>query len=108
MKDFINCPKCNKPLLNEASITRDGRDIWNKRCISASHSFTCIVIDPDGVSAIMIVTDINNNVIANWKMDNQTLCIVKGKNVVNIPFFEPDFSDYDKLIQKLKTYVTFS
>jgi len=32
----------------------------------------------------------------------------KGKHIVAIPFFEPDFSDRDKLYEKLKTYLIFS
>lgn len=108
MKSFIKCPKCHRPLLNEAVTTRDGKEVWYKKCISISHGITCVVDDNDEISTIIIVIDVNSHVIANWRMDNETLCVVKGKSVTNIPFFEPDFTDYDKILQKLKTYITFS
>lgn len=33
---------------------------------------------------------------------------LKGKHIVAIPSFDPDFSDKDKLHEKLRTYIIFS
>lgn len=55
------------------------------------------------------------NTYAHWNFKKQHLTITDGflgetfyePNSL-VPWFEPDLSEYDKLIKKLKTYLTFS
>ena len=55
------------------------------------------------------------NIYAHWNFKKQHLTITRGwlgetfyePNSV-VPWFEPNLSEYDKLIKKLRTYITFS
>ena len=47
-------------------------------------------------------------IMAVWRFNKKTLKIrTSNSPEYSIPFFEPDVSDYDKLIEKIKTYIVF-
>ena len=58
------------------------------------------------ITSIRLCFDITNRLIAEW--DLNILKIMKEELIIDIPFFKPDFSNYPKLMNKLKTYVNFS
>lgn len=102
--------------MNESMTTRRNReDMWRKKCISIDHE---LIIDVHGeeVNALTLVFDVNKVLSASWWFfaTNPVCVIMKGRDAssykegIAVPFFEPDFADYSRLVQKLKTYMTFS
>lgn len=59
----------------------------------------------------IISFDIKPNVRAVWYVYNKTFLLNTWGEIYakdyRLPWFEPDFSDYDKMINKLKTYMVF-
>lgn len=111
MRTPYRCPKCGGPLLNQAMITH-----WAMKCVK--HLTHYIVIYTPSTSdqidmitiAVIMGTSMMDRVYASWDFPGQVLTISNGYLESNqvIPFFEPNLSEYDKLIQKMRTYLTFS
>lgn len=115
MKMPIVCPCCHEPLLNEFNKKRNGIEYITKNCLrKLDHKFTCLTYRNDGYADYAGVELYSKDMIrVNWDFIRQTIFISKGPEYTvtstrDLPYFEPDFSDYGKLIAKLKTYVTFS
>lgn len=117
MKSFKNCPCCGDPLLNDA--VRDNQlltESFRRSCLKhLDHKFTTLV-DPnkDEVVAMGIEVDPKEMVRFQWNFKKKVAFVAKGlpkqaeKNAVYLPYFEPDLSDYHRLVAKLRTYLTFS
>lgn len=106
MKDFSNCPKCNRALLHE-EIRYSNKDAWIKSCKYVDHGFWMLVVGEQIIN-MSIFIDINKRIVATWSIDCSKLTIVYSNTSCKIPYFEPDLSKYDEIIQKCKTYVVFS
>jgi hypothetical protein len=49
-----------------------------------------------------------NNILSSWDLENKELSIIQNKVKSNFPFFYPDFNDFTKLQNKIKTYLIFA
>lgn len=114
------CPKCGDPLLVE-HMTEIRYHLWRGMCARRlDHKFSVFYymnvaaefIDKVDYMSIRVF----NNINVTWDFIHKRIAIGKEnialKNYLNstqyIPYFEPDLSNYDKLVSKLKTYVIFS
>jgi hypothetical protein len=111
------CPKCHELLVSTIIKLRDGAEVWRKTCSKKiGHEFICITKkgNDDEVSAIGVTLNNDKRTKASWLLENQHLVIYQGEsfsmstNLLYIPWFEPNIEEYDKLVNKVKTYVTFS
>jgi hypothetical protein len=117
MKIPTICPKCHAPLINTA-LNVKGIEAWKKECnTKLNHSFICITTDDDVVVIGMSLSK-TTHLKVFWDFIRNQILVHKGEayvpfplildNVISIPWFEPNIHEYDKLIFKIKTYVTFS
>ena len=112
------CPCCHGVLVNQCSVDPDGRIIIKICEKYTNHRFSCHIITSiygDEVVKASVELDNANLIRAYWWFTSKRLAICKlgltGKKVESqlyLPFFEPDWSDYHKLINKLKVYAIFS
>lgn len=111
MKMPINCPCCGAPLLNEFRSTLV-KEYLRKSCGSRlDHRFACTSYDEpyDVMYSMGIEIDTENMIRVNWMFDIKQMFVCKGEDDTHsLPYFEPDLSDYRKLVAKLRTYVMFS
>lgn len=112
-----NCPVCNAPLQDFRDDTLQESETC-KRCATEDHHVSFLSRD-DKITQICISYDIQNNLDAVWFTDaaSSTLVIAKTKTASTqrsgfsyqrLPYFEPDLSNYPKLLDKIKTYLLFS
>lgn len=108
----IKCLVCNDPLLNEYITYHDGSQL-SKSCIKKiDHHlvFHSYLRDHDRV--LQIWSRLRNQTLKIiWTPDTSQLEYSSSSNydkLYNLPYFEPDFSNYKKLIEKIKLYLTFS
>lgn len=112
MKVPINCPICGGPLLNEFDPLAPGSDrtYLTKNChkrLNHKIEIRACVSNNDYVDWIRIPYKGVGNVIWHMGTEHLLLNTFEGKDY-SLPFFEPDFSRYNKLIKKLSLYLTFS
>ena len=95
-------------------------EIWIKRC--AKHLDHAIQYDiarscvlNTEVIRFLAIRINQSNIWANWNPHYQQLFLGRARDgsfiytdAVQIPYFEPDVEEYDKLVNKLRTYLTFS
>lgn len=109
----INCPCCNGPLQNTFITTSVHEEYLKKECFSKiNHSFSCVVRTKDNMfcNANLSLNHKKDRWIV-WNFDPQRLWLGVGLEcsyTKDLPFFIPDFSNYRKLINKIKVYLTFS
>lgn len=119
MKTPTICPKCHEPLVNTALKLRSGTIVWKKACKDKlDHEFLCIVKDEDNVVILTgMVLNRNTSLKVCWDFINNKIVIHKGetirfpfrgKGILEIPWFEPNMDEYDKLINKVRKLITFS
>lgn len=120
MKTFSHCPKCHKPMLHEEMRKGKGISTWNLSCQSIDHEIIAVTAHGNDnelvtfIVAIKMASQTSDRVYVHWNFDMDQVFIVNGWSVANfrnpplLPYFEPDLSQYDKLIKKLRTYLTFS
>jgi hypothetical protein len=117
MKSFTECPVCKESLLNTSMRIKSSRDVWLKMCMRRlGHTMTCTTQagNDDELSTLSFVLNADKQLKVTWFFEDRTLFIHKG-NVSQakrlgymIPFFEPDLSNYKKMMDKVKTYIIFS
>lgn len=117
MKLPSTCPKCHDPLINTPIQTK-GISAWKRVCdTKLNHSFVCIIKDEDdSVLVIGMTLNRSTGLKVFWDFARQRILVHKGEshvpfpadNLLQIPWFEPNINEYDKLIDKIKKYVTFS
>lgn len=118
MKAPSNCPFCNDPMINDFPSTRM-HETQVKRCSKrANHNFSCsLLIDSNEAFMITIIISHEPFLKAVWNLTNSELFIfntfqVNGKLTGNtrlqLPYFIPDLNNWNKLMNKLKLYLTFS
>jgi len=106
MKLYERCPICDEGFLNDKAY----ESIGAKRCPSNDHRFTMII-----KGALASIIRINDKLSVIWFFGSALTPYIEVFNSdrnlapsIKIPFFEPDFSNYPKLIEKIKTYVVFA
>jgi hypothetical protein len=110
MKTLTHCPKCQRPLKSELQPLSTGYHYWTKDCISyLGHRFysRTLISNDNELEDIIISLSNKRFFMAAWKFDKKELFIRTTAGDSLIPYFEPDFSNYGKLINKLKTYTLF-
>lgn len=116
MKDLSNCPKCNDPLENTFLPKGGLRKVCRKR---PDHQFTLILDNSKDVSSVGISLSMVPLIRAVWQVDHQRCIVMEGtieeivknnadENPTILPYWEPDFSNWEELVRKVRTYVTFS
>lgn len=117
MKMPTHCPCCHNPLLNEFTPTSIDGEFLRKTCFTkVGHRFSCVTCRDDNMAdhaAIELFSKglVKVNVIWDFQKQNvlvATSYLTNIESIQTLPFFEPDFTDYQKLIDKLRTYLTFS
>lgn len=105
MKMPINCPVCGTILLNEYRDLPNNYVRLIKTCNKTlKHKISWEALDNmhDTIFRITIENSIE------WNIRFKYVSIMTSKGNLQIPFFEPNFSNYKRLIEKLKTYMVFS
>lgn len=117
MKPPSICPKCHGPLVNTLLNGR-GMSVWKKACeTKLNHGFICLVREKDSVIlGIGIMLNRQTSLKAFWDFVKNRVLVHKSEmyvpfpadNALQIPWFEPNIDEYNKLIDKVKKYITFS
>lgn len=116
MKSPTNCPSCNNPLRNNF-LEQNGIKInrIEKICDKQlNHQFRCYGYDnTDTIYAIDVEVDKENKIHALFQLATEQIFVYRGKKLympdsLKLPFFVPDFTDYTKLVSKLRTYILLS
>lgn len=120
MKTPTICPKCHEPLMNSVLPLRNGAESWKKVCDKKlDHSFICLTKEgkEDVIILIGMTLSYDKSIKVCWDFVRTKIVVHKGESIVvpfpgkgflEIPWFEPNIDEYDKLIDKIKKYVTFS
>jgi hypothetical protein len=106
MKIPTKCPRCNEPLLNQPLYRFE--NLWEKSCLKkTSHKF-CIIFDG---STNLIKNYIVGQGNHTYQFDfiNKKVFILNKNMTVNteLPYFDGNFYEWNKLILKLKQYTLF-
>jgi hypothetical protein len=110
MKTFIHCPKCKKPLVSDYRPLHDTTGYWTKDCITPNHRiYTRTIVGNDSELEDLLITLSNKHLkMAVWEFQAKKLYIRTSDHPnYYLPFFLPDLSDYDKLVEKIKTLMIF-
>ena len=115
MKMPINCPICGDPLVDFLSkITAVS---IHKSCDKQlNHKLFIKFTTEDEAEYISLYPShsfhriiwYSKNLVAPYGERGRGILVDSGRKFAYIPYFEPDFSDYPKLLAKLKTYLLFS
>ena len=106
----VNCPICGDPLVNNYSDLPKGRERLTKKCSKRlNHNIMIRACDSNHDYIDWISIPWNDTDVINWYYGVGSLLLSTIKGVdYHIPWFEPDFSDFKRLKEKLKTYLVFS
>lgn len=112
MKAPINCPVCGDPMLNVFPPAEDLTNKLTKYCnLRLNHKITMIV-NGDEVSQMSIDLGNGREAIFMFYLKKIWVQSIAGSSkpmdYIILPFFEPDLSNYKKLVDKVKTYILFS
>lgn len=108
------CPVCGEPVMNNFYEKVGKREFsLEKTCNKKlDHIFFCASKKADDANAFVVSlsTRTKDPLSISWFPENKTLYVAKKDlmNRVQLPYFEPDFSNLRKLIKKIKTYLVFS
>ena len=116
MQSFSKCPCCGDILLISYIdiLGKSEKDLLRKQCYKIDHKFHCIYDSDETILfTIGLEIDPSNGLSTSWNFNTKKINIYNPRKNFNsplynaIPWFEPDFSDYKKLLNKLKTYVIY-
>jgi hypothetical protein len=107
MKIPINCPFCKEPLINNYE-----QSFLNIYCNNIDHNilFRPSIFDHDEVHFMSIDYDVNKDRDISriiWYFWGKTLLGRANSKYYELPWFEPDLSNYLKLCNKIKLYMIF-
>jgi hypothetical protein len=114
MKTLTHCPICNNVLYSTYTIIHKNCDIYS------DHKFysTTSVSNENKLQYMQISVNMIPYAFAFWNFKHKKLSIRKyiednigcGFTTLYIPYFNPSqyINNYDKLLNKIKTYVIFS
>ena len=94
---LTHCPTCNKELVRKIATPI----LYTLRCID---HYVCTVKEEIVIEEVLIVENKAFTFDYKFKVINY-FNDLPGVLYKIIPWFEPDFSDIDKLISKLRTYL---
>lgn len=110
MKMLIDCPVCGGPLLN-TYLGNPDRQLLQKSCTKRLDHKLFYVSKFDNHDEIELISiHVSPGILAMWTTDLKELEIrrVTETTGFKLPYFEPNFKNYKKLVTKLRTYLTFS
>lgn len=105
----INCPICQNPLKNYFNLAT-----LDKECLHHTHLIKIrSKLDKSEIDEILLTYNYQNALVKTvvwWRIiENYTLISTNnGLNLIKIPYFEPDFSSFKKLREKISTYILLS
>ena len=110
MKMPDRCPICNGIMLIDYKNNKK-KEFYKKSCTQINHDICYVICPDDTVDRVSIY--VNRQISVYWftPPNEQTVVVTKGSKIDNslyLPYFEPDFSNYKQLIEKIKTYIVFS
>lgn len=111
MKMLINCPLCNHILITDYQYFLKNQTACYKYCMGYSHYFKEVsyINNHDEVRHLTLKLDAAfikpNTPYWRWDFDSKKLS-VNYEEILT--FFYPDFSDLNKLKNKLKICIAFS
>lgn len=112
MKVPVNCPVCGDPLLNIFPPAEDFGNKVTKYCYRRVDHRISMIVEDNEVSQLSVDLADGTEAIFLFLLDKiwvqNTIYSKSKKNMVVLPFFEPDLSNYKKLVAKIKTYLVFS
>jgi hypothetical protein len=106
----VRCPVCQDIMLTEFM----GHFILIKKCFRHPDHWIKLIADADGntVREVKILIDNDPVLYATWQFSGKLLFLSNveiSKGVKEwLPWFDPDLTDYKKLLEKVKTYLVFS
>lgn len=115
MKSPEKCPSCDGVL--RSNFLDQGLKISRieKICdLHLNHKFKSYEYDKTNeIFAIEIEIDKESRVHALFQLTTKQIMIFKGRKLVardslKLPYFEPDLENYNKIINKIKTYIMMS
>lgn len=105
------CPCCSRNLLNE-NMPTVGLAYWRKSCYWMPNHKIIIHTIPGNDDAVHRITiRVREGLMISWDLKEQTCWLSKSMDLEwnqMLPFFEPDLSDYKKLMNRIKIYILFS
>lgn len=108
------CPICDEPVMNKFKETYDkNRFALEKTCDKKlDHIFFCASQKADENEVFTVSISIRNKdeFSVAWYPTKKEVWVSnnRGTGRTSLPYFEPDFSNFKKLITKIKTYLVFS
>lgn len=105
------CPCCRQPMVNE-SVPTVGIAYWRKHChkrIDHTINITTVPGHDDDIKRLSLI--VKDGVIITWEPENKRCWISRTWDLewrYELPYWEPDLSNYPKLINKIKIYLLFS
>ncbi len=110
MKMPGQCPICRGVMSNEYSGQRQQHFV--KQCTKKVTHHIVFKADSenhDNVHYFFIaLSGLSPGLRVFWYPENNHVLLDTFKSSERLPYFEPDFTNYRKLISKLKTYILFS
>lgn len=114
-----SCPSCGGALLNEFVPTKNGKEFLKKSCakkIGHIFSIRSKIEDHQQAEAIFVTVDMGQLTTAVWNVLNKELFITPYRmdqkysinKIYKLPYIDPDLSDYNRLVARIKTYILFS
>lgn len=112
MKAPIKCPVCGDPLLNIFPPAEDLTTRFTKKCDRRVDHQIVMQVEDDEVTFLTILVSPKTMLKAGWSLTSKKFRVWRQQrnadSGIELPYFEPDLSDYNKLINKIKTYLVFS
>jgi hypothetical protein len=111
MKDCKNCPFCGDPMINNFPPAEDMSCYVTKYCNRRVDHNVKLIVDMDDDKVTQMGIDLGNGYEAIFLFSLKAIWIQgikKDKSMMVLPFFEPDLSNYRRLVDKVKTYLVFS
>lgn len=112
------CPKCNKVLEKKFCFVQIPNEdpvlkkiFWQKYCPKLIHHRFSYIYELDTQEVICIQAEQNDLLFKWFPADNKLFAIQNPSGTADIeelPWFNPNFSDWNQLLNKLKTYILFS
>jgi hypothetical protein len=114
----IKCPCCNKILLNQQnSLGTADSIVWKKLCVdNPNHKFILVWNIKTEHIISLIVSNSTNLFYKFLPLENKIAIFSnlagatskRSKTNTQIPYFNPELNNWNKLLNKLKTYTIFS
>ena len=109
MRDVSHCPICQDPLHNYFS-ERDRS--WRKMCNTKLDHRLYFAINEhsQNIRELNLMIGRGAETTINWFFEDRELAIIPEDGSLRweeLPFFEPDFSNFSKLKNKIRTLLNF-